>query len=108
LFRAVGDRLGEANVYLALGGIKRSGEDVAGARKDFEGALRSYRAIGDRYSEARALYRLGDCAADEEKWDEALAAYRGAEALWRSVGLADLVEQILAPRIAGVEKKLAS
>ena len=42
LFRAVGAKLGEANVYLSLGGIKRGAEDVAGARLDFEAALKIF------------------------------------------------------------------
>jgi len=36
--------LGEANVYLSLGSIKRGAEDVAGARLDFEAALKIYRS----------------------------------------------------------------
>ena len=62
-----------------------------------------YRNIGDAYSQARALYRLGDCAADEKNWDDALKFYRQAADLWSSIGMTDLVQQILTPRIQAVE-----
>jgi hypothetical protein len=37
---------------------------------------------------------------------EALIAYRQAAELWSSIGLSDLVEQILAPRMAETEKRV--
>jgi predicted ATPase len=105
LFRSVGDRLGEANILLSLGAIKRASGNILDARVDFQNAFEIYRNIGDAYSQARALYRLGDCAADGKNWDDALNAYRQAESIWMSIDLADLVQQILAPRIAAAEKR---
>jgi len=53
LFRAVGDRLGEANTLLALAPFSENTEEV------FRIALSLYEGIGDRYSIARGLYYLG-------------------------------------------------
>jgi tetratricopeptide (TPR) repeat protein len=98
--------LGEANVYLSLGGAKRANKDSAGARKDFQYAFDTYKVIGDQYSQARALYRLGDCLTDEENYQEALNKYEQAAQLWRSIGVNDLVESILNPRMEEVRKHL--
>jgi tetratricopeptide (TPR) repeat protein len=103
LFRSVGARLGEANILLSLGAIKRASGNILDARADFQNAFKMYRNIGDAYSQARALYRLGDCAADEKNWDDALQFYRQAADLWSSIGMTDLVQQILTPRIQAVE-----
>jgi tetratricopeptide (TPR) repeat protein len=99
LFRAVGAKLGEANVYLSLGATKQSASDIAGARKDFQFALERYQEIGDGYSQARALYRLGDCEKSDGNKEQALKLYKAADAIWRSIGLPDLADQILKPRI---------
>ncbi len=106
LFRQVGDKLGEANVYLSLGGIKRSEKNLEGAKDDFQHALEIYRFIGDQYSQGRALYRLGDCEADLENYKGALECYEKAEQLWNAIGVTDLVNNILAPRIRAVREKL--
>jgi tetratricopeptide (TPR) repeat protein len=108
LFRAVGVRLGEANVQLSLGDIRRADRNFAGAKSDYDTALKIYQTIGDRYSEARALYRIGDSAASEKQWTEALRTYQQAANIWREMGLSDLVERILAPRIAQVEENMKS
>ncbi len=106
LFRQVGDKLGEANVYLSLGGAKRGSKDFAGARNDFENALKTYQMIGDQYSQARALYRLGDCFSDEEKHKDAILQYEKAIYLWTAIGVTDLVESILRPRLEEAKKRL--
>jgi len=104
LFRTVGDRLGEANVYLALGGIQRAERKLGEARENFRLALVSYQTVGDAYSQARALYRLGDCDADEKKWNDALVAYRRAAQIWNTLGMGNLVDEILKPRIENADK----
>ena len=106
LFKAVGDKLGEANVYLSLGGLKRNDRDFAGAKSDFQNAFAIYKMIGDQYSQARALYRLGDVLSDEEKYQDALHQYEQAASLWNSIGVVDLVESILSPRIEEARKHL--
>jgi len=107
LFRSVGARLGEANVYLSLGGILRVEKKFDQARENFRSALASYQTIGDLYSQARALYRLGDCDADEAKWRDAVVAYRQAAQIWNDLGMTNLVDEILRPRIENAEKNIA-
>ncbi|MFD8379515.1 tetratricopeptide repeat protein [Streptomyces sp. NPDC059679] len=58
LFRALGDRSGEANALWDLGRV-RLGGDYAGAAELFEQALDVFRALGDRLGEANALRELG-------------------------------------------------
>lgn len=98
--------MGEANTYLSLGSLKRGDKDFAGARNDFQNAFDVYRLIGDQYSQARALYRLGDIFSDEEKYQDALNFYEQASVLWKSIGVLDLVESILNPRIEEAKKHL--
>ncbi len=107
LFRAVGDRLGEANVLLSLGAVDRSAGKTVEAKSRFQTALTIYESIGERYSRGRALYRLGDCLADEKNWAGALEAYRLTAEIWQSIGLAELIIQILEARIKNVEKQSA-
>ncbi|MGB8214748.1 MAG: NB-ARC domain-containing protein [Anaerolineales bacterium] len=99
LFRAVGDRLGEANVYLSIGSTKRESGDISGARKDFQYALERYKEIGDGYSQARALYRIADCEKDEGNREQALELYKAAYEIWRNIGLLDIANQIIKPRM---------
>ncbi|GAB4454049.1 MAG: hypothetical protein OHK0041_18250 [Anaerolineales bacterium] len=106
LFRQVGDKLGEANTYLSLGGLKRAKKDFSGAREDFQNALEMYKKIGDNYSQARALYRLGDIFSDEGRYGEAIEQYEQAALLWNAIGVIDLVENILRPRIEEARKHL--
>jgi len=106
LFQKVGAKLGEANVYLSLGGAKRENKDFSGARIDFENALETYQRIGDQYSQARALYRLGDCLSDEEKYQDATVQYEKAIQLWTAIGVTDLVEGILKPRLEEAKSHL--
>jgi tetratricopeptide (TPR) repeat protein len=106
LFRQVGAKLGEANVYLSLGGAKRTDKNYEGARMDFQNAFDIYCMIGDQYSQGRALYRLGDCLSDEEKYKEAITQYEKAIQLWMAIGITDLVESILKPRIEEAKKHL--
>uniref|UniRef100_UPI0015937CC6 hypothetical protein n=1 Tax=Derxia lacustris TaxID=764842 RepID=UPI0015937CC6 len=63
--RQIGARLGEANTLQALGQLKQRGDDLAGARVDFDAALGLYRQIGDRLGEANTLQALGTLAAAE-------------------------------------------
>jgi hypothetical protein len=67
LFRAVGDRLGEANVTLALGDYYRRSSGFVQALAYYEIARRIYSEIQDQYSLGRVLYRLGDWHSDQGK-----------------------------------------
>ncbi len=99
LFRAVGDRLGEANVLLALGDILRGQKEYDRAWERYVEVGRLYGAIGDRYSMARVLYRMGDWHAEQDQRQPAAELYRQAIDLWRSIGVDELVENILLPRL---------
>jgi tetratricopeptide (TPR) repeat protein len=100
LYRAVGARLGEANALLSLGDLARKAGRYSLAWQDYEKALSLYGEVGDRYSLARALYRMGDWHAAQGDPDEAIPLYQRAIGLWRSIGLDDLADQILAPRLS--------
>ena len=56
LFRQVGDRLGEANCYLAQGRVARQQEDHQAALTLQTRAYQLYTEIEDQYSQARLLY----------------------------------------------------
>ena len=90
LFRAVGSRLGEANVLAALSRLlierepARSTELFAQA-----GVLR--RAIGDVYNEAADEYNYGEVLFDLDRGAEALPYFERARVLLASRGLAQQV-----------------
>ncbi len=102
LFRAVGARLGEANVLLAQGDILRGQREFAPAWENYSRVRALYTAIGDRYSLARVLYRMGDWHAEQDQRQPAAELYRQAIDLWRSIGVDELVESILLPRLNAV------
>jgi tetratricopeptide (TPR) repeat protein len=59
LFRVVGSRLGEANVYQSIGQLLQNDPDPILAWERFDKALQIFREIGDRYSEAVTLLYAG-------------------------------------------------
>jgi tetratricopeptide (TPR) repeat protein len=59
LFRAVGDRLGEANTLKAIGNLKLGQEQAEGALQLFEQAMELYQQIGDRVGQANIHWTLG-------------------------------------------------
>jgi len=56
LFRQVGSKLGEANCYLAQGGIALQEEDYPEALRLHYKAYQLYQQIQDRYSQAHLLH----------------------------------------------------
>jgi tetratricopeptide (TPR) repeat protein len=103
LFRAVGDRLGEANVLLSLGDLQRAAEHFVVAWSSYQGAEMRYAAIGDRYSLGRVLYRMGDWHTGQNQPGEAIPLYLAAIEHWESIGLPDLADQILRPRLEAAQ-----
>ena len=86
LFRAVGDRLGEANTLQAIG-------DVQGFKKENEAALVSYgqaldlfRAVGSRLGEANTLKAIGFMKLDTGKGEEGQNVLNEAITLYQQVG----------------------
>ncbi len=59
LYRAVGDRLGEANVLQAMGDIQQFRDERDAALQNYAAALELYRAVGDRLGEANVLASQG-------------------------------------------------
>jgi hypothetical protein len=86
LFRAVGDRLGEANISLALGRLARAQGDLESARTHAQTALTSYRPMGNAWNTALALWDLGDVERDAGNRPSARNYYEEALALLERIG----------------------
>ncbi len=86
LFRAVGDRLGEANTRKAIGDVQRFQDDNQAALQSYAQALALFRAVGDRLGEANPLKAIGDVHNFRKEIDAALDSYQQALALFRAVG----------------------
>ncbi len=59
LFRAVGDRLGEANTLKAIGDVLNFKKELDDALASYDAALLLFRAVGDRLGEANTLQAIG-------------------------------------------------
>ena len=99
MYRQVGARLGEANVLLALGDLTRQAHDYTQAWQYYTQAQQHYATIEDVYSQARVLYRMGDALVEQQRKKEAIPFYEAAIARWRAIGMTDLVDSILLPRL---------
>ena len=86
LFRAVGDRLGEANVQQALGDLALREDRLGEARKHYEAALAIYQDIGDRLGEANTLAALSRLALQQGRDEEARALLQQAVDLHAAIG----------------------
>jgi len=87
LFRAVGDRLGEANTLRAIGDVQSfRKEEMEAALASYAAALELFRAVGDRLGEANTLQAIGDVLRFRDEYDQALAHYGQALELFRAVG----------------------
>jgi tetratricopeptide (TPR) repeat protein len=87
LFRAVGDRLGEANTLKAIGDVLRFRPDEYDqALAHYGQALELFRAVGDRLGEANVQQALGDLALREARLGEARKHYEAALAIYPAIG----------------------
>ena len=86
LFRAVGDRLGEANTIYAMGEVARKAGAYAQAQQHYQWALGTYEAIGDRLGQANVLDSLGELAEAQEAWAEAAEWFARALARYEAIG----------------------
>ena len=60
LYRAIGEKIGEANCIKALGDVHNKLSELPEARARYEEALPLYRAIGEKIGEANCIKALGD------------------------------------------------
>ena len=88
LFRAVGDRLGEANTIYAMGEVARKTREYAEAQQHYQWALQTYEAIGDRLGQANVLDSLGELAEAQKAWTEAATWFTKALAVYEAIGAA--------------------
>jgi len=93
-------------LQLSRGDLLRGQEQFEPAWQEYTAALADYQAVGDAYSCARVYYRQGDWHAEQARWFESLALYEKAAAIWRNIGLSDLAEQIVQPRLARAQENL--
>lgn len=86
LYRATGDRVGEANTLTELGDVRYSLDAYGEARAYHEAALPLYRAIGARLGEANTFLSLGDVHAMLDEPEAARTCYENALPLYRESG----------------------
>jgi tetratricopeptide (TPR) repeat protein len=87
IYRAIGDKLGEANCIRALGDVHQGLSELPEARSRYEEALPIYRAIGSKLGEANCIRALGELAAEEKDDTIALSLLEQAILSYRSLGL---------------------
>uniref|UniRef100_UPI002605BA22 tetratricopeptide repeat protein n=1 Tax=uncultured Chloroflexus sp. TaxID=214040 RepID=UPI002605BA22 len=66
LYRAIGAKLGEANVQKAMGDVQQFRKEMAAALASYQQALTLYRAIGAKPSEANVLAELSRLHIDRD------------------------------------------
>jgi tetratricopeptide (TPR) repeat protein len=76
LFRAVGDRLGEANVLQAIGDVQQFRKETNAALTSYAQALDLFRAVGDRLGEANVYLAIGQLQGEPELFERAITLYR--------------------------------
>jgi tetratricopeptide (TPR) repeat protein len=86
LYRALGDRLGEANVRKAIGDVQQFRKELDAALTSYHEALTLYRALGARLGEANVLQAIGDVQQFRADRDAALTSYHEALTLYRALG----------------------
>jgi len=87
IYRAIGDRLGEANCYLALGRVTDSAEF-------FERAIQIHAAIQAHFSEARDLYYYGLWQRGRGDLPAALDSLTQALGIFEQVGVISAQEAV--------------
>jgi tetratricopeptide (TPR) repeat protein len=76
LFKAVGDRLGEANVLKAIGDVQQFRKETNAALESYAKALDLFKAVGDRLGEANVYLAIGRLQGEPELFEQAIAIYR--------------------------------
>jgi tetratricopeptide (TPR) repeat protein len=92
IYRAIGDRLGEANCHFGLGNVARGEQDWAEAKRFFQTALKVYQTTRMPFNIGLALWRLGNVAASQKQQDEASGYYREALQIFETIGVEAVAE----------------
>jgi tetratricopeptide (TPR) repeat protein len=85
LYRAIEDRLGEANTLHALGVLYVRTDRLSEGRSAYREALDLYKFIGDSLGEANTRKMLGDLSMRTDRFEEAENTYNQALDLYRSI-----------------------
>ncbi|MBN1146143.1 MAG: tetratricopeptide repeat protein, partial [Anaerolineales bacterium] len=101
LYRAVGDRLGEANIYMKQGDLWLGEEDWKQATPLYEQALALYQAVQDILGQANVWIDLGKAYFASGRREEGMQCVRAAAEGYARVGLADWAERAYR-RLAGM------
>jgi CHAT domain-containing protein/Tfp pilus assembly protein PilF len=86
LFRAIGDREGEATTLISIGAIYSDLGETSRALDYYNQALPLTRAVGDRKGEATTLTNIGKVYSDLGEKSRALDYYNQALPLFRAIG----------------------
>ena len=93
LYRAVGDRLGEANLLARQGQLALIGGDTPAATSLLDAALAIYRAIGAHYHEAAQIGNYGWVLRRNGREAEARPYLLRAAELFAAMGMDDFAEE---------------
>jgi tetratricopeptide (TPR) repeat protein len=94
LYKAVGDRLGEANVLRGLGDLERKLGRNDQAREAYGEARTLYKAVENRLGEANVLLGLGRTEADTDPELARRHLYQAAH-LYEAIGMLDWHQSVL-------------
>jgi len=86
LFKAVGAKLGEANVLQAIGDVQQFRKETNAALESYAKALDLFKAVGAKLGEANVLKAFGDVQQFRDDRDAALESYAKALDLFKAVG----------------------
>ncbi len=86
LHQQVGDRLGEADVLKAIGGVQQLRDDRETALAFYERSLSIYQELGDMHGIAVTQHAMADVQVQQGQVEEAITLYQQALALYRQVG----------------------
>ncbi len=100
LFRAVGDRLGEANTLRAIGDVQRFRKENDAALESYRQALELFRAVGDRVGPTNIYWRLGRMLADNGNVQQAIPLIEQA------VAFVEEIQHPIAPAWRGYLEEL--
>jgi len=87
IYRAIGERVGEANCIKSLGDVHMRLSELPEARARYDEALPIYRAIGERVGEANCIQSLGELSAEDKDFASALQLLEKAAKRYRTLGL---------------------